>query len=130
LRSAHFYLLLCSAILTMLGVAVSAWGTYLMTIFLHPFDLRGFLNFIADSPEYAMALLEEQRSRASARATSALALKNLETIAKLAGVNPERPDISLVGVGLLFLGFALQAVGVMFSLIDLAWVLFSGAPLA
>ncbi len=130
MRSVHFYLLLCSAILTMFGVAVSVWGTYLMTIFLHPFDLQGFLNFIADSPEYAMALLEEQRSRSSERAASARALKNLETIAKLAAVNPERRDISLVGVGLLFLGFALQAVGVIFSLIDLAWILFSGVPMA
>lgn len=77
-----------------------------------------------------MALLEEQRSRTSARATSATTLKHLETVAKLAAVNPERRDISLVGVGLLFLGFALQGVGVMFLLIDLAWTLFSGVPMA
>ncbi len=130
MRSAHFYLLLSSAIFATLGVAASVWGTYLMTIFLHPFDLKGFRKFIADSPEYAMAILEEQRSRTSARAASAAALKNLKTIAKLAEVNPERRDISLVGVGLLFLGFALQGVGVLFTLIDLAWIAFSGAPIA
>ena len=90
MRSAHFYLLLSSAIFATLGVAASVWGTYLMTIFLHPFDLKGFRKFIADSPEYAMAILEEQRSRTSARAASAAALKNLKTIAKLAEVNPER----------------------------------------
>lgn len=129
MKSAHVALLLGSALVTMLGVAASVWGTYLMTMSLHPFDLDGFKNFILDSPRFAMALIEEQRARVTGRspATQA-ALKDLQTISRLAEINPERRDISLVGVGLLFIGFVLQAIGLACSIVDIALIQFSGTP--
>jgi hypothetical protein len=129
-KSAHVALLLSSALLTMLGIAASVWGTYLMTMSLHPFDLDGFKDFILDSPRFAMALIEQQRARVAGRSpATARALKDLQTVSKLAEINPERRDISLVGVGLLFIGFVLQAVGLACSIVDIAFVQFSGTPI-
>lgn len=131
MKSAHVALLLSSALVTMLGIAASVWGTYLMTMSLHPFDLDGFRDFIVDSPRFAMALIDERRARlAGRRSVTEKTLKDLKTIAKLAEVNPERRDISLVGVGLLFIGFVLQAVGLACSIIDIALAQFSGTPIA
>ncbi len=131
MKSAHVALLLSSALVTMLGIAASVWGTYLMTMSLHPFDLDGFRDFIVDSPRFAMALIDERRARlAGRRSVTEKTLKDLKTIAKLAEVNPERRDISLVGVGLLFIGFVLQAVGFACSIIDIALAQFSGTPIA
>jgi hypothetical protein len=129
-KSAHVALLLSIALLTMLGIAASVWGTYLMTMSLHPFDLDGFKDFILDSPRFAMALIEQQRARVAGRSpATARALKDLQTVSKLAEINPERRDISLVGVGLLFIGFVLQAVGLACSIVDIAFVQFSGTPI-
>jgi len=129
-KSAHVALLLSSALVTMLGIAASVWGTYLMTMSLHPFDLDGFKDFILDSPRFAMALIEEQRARVAGRSPATQGvLKDLQTISRLAEINPERRDISLVGVGLLFIGFVLQAVGLACSIVDIALVQFSGTPI-
>lgn len=130
MKSAHVALLLSSALVTMLGIAASVWGTYLMTLSLHPFDFAGFKDFIVDSPRFAMALIEEQRARVAGRSlVTEKTLKDLETIAKLAEVNPERRGVSLIGVALLFIGFVLQAVGVACSIIDIALAQFSGTPI-
>lgn len=130
MKSAHVALLLSSALVTMLGIAASVWGTYLMTMSLHPFDLDGFKDFILDSPRFAMALIEEQRARVAGRSPATQGvLKDLQTISRLAEINPERRDISLVGVGLLFIGFVLQAVGLACSIVDIALVQFSGTPI-
>ena len=130
MKSAHVALLLSSALVTMLGIAASVWGTYLMTMSLHPFDLDGFKDFILDSPRFAMALIEEQRARVAGRSPATQGvLKDLQPISRLAEINPERRDISLVGVGLLFIGFVLQAVGLACSIVDIALVQFSGTPI-
>ena len=130
MKSAHVALLLSSALLTMLGIAASVWGAYLMTMSLHPFDLDGFKDFILDSPRFAMALIEQQRARVAGRSpATARALKDLQTVSKLAEINPERRDISLVGVGLLFIGFVLQAVGIACSIADIALMQFSRTPI-
>lgn len=130
MKSAHVALLLSSALVTMLGIAASVWGTYLMTMSLHPFDLDGFKDFILDSPRFAMALIEEQQARVAGRSPATQGvLKDLQTISRLAEINPERRDISLVGVGLLFIGFVLQAVGLACSIVDIALVQFSGTPI-
>jgi len=129
-KSIHVAILLSSALVTMLGIAASVWGTYLMTMSLHPFDVEGFKNFIINSPQFAMALLEEQRARIAGRSPATeRVLKDLQTVSKLAEVNPERRDISLVGVGLLFIGFVLQAVGVACSIVDIAVIQFSATPI-
>jgi hypothetical protein len=87
-KSAHIALMLGSACVTIWGIAVSAWGTYLMTFSLHPFDWDGFRDFIFDSPRFAMALLEEQRMKTSDLSRGAArTLKDLETLSKLAAVN-------------------------------------------
>jgi hypothetical protein len=113
----------------MFGIAVSAWGTYLMTLSLHPFDWDGFRDFVVDSPRFALALLEEQRMKISDMSrANARTLKNLETLSKLGSVNPERRDISLVGVGLLFIGFVLQAVGLIWSMVDFALMQYFHVP--
>jgi hypothetical protein len=129
-KSIHVALLLSSAVITMLGIAASVWGTYLMSMSLHPFDVEGFKNFILNSPQFAMALLEEQRARTAGRSPATeRVLNDLQTVSKLAEINRERRDISLVGVGLLFIGFVLQAVGVACSIVDIAVIQFSGTPI-
>jgi len=129
-KSAHVAVLLASAVITMLGIAASVWGTYLMTMSLHPFDLDGFKDFILDSPRFAMALIEQQRARVAGSSPATRgALTDLRTISKLAEINPERRDISLVGVGLLFIGFVLQAVGLACSIVDIALMQFSRTPI-
>src|SRR5579872_1362199 len=128
-KSIHVAILLSSALVTMLGIAASG-GTYLMTMSLHPFDVNGFKNFIINSPQFAMALLEEQRARIAGRSPATeRVLKDLQTVSKLAEINRERRDISLVGVGLLFIGFVLQAVGVACSIVDIAVIQFSATPI-
>lgn len=130
MKSIHVAILLSSALVTMLGIAASVWGTYLMTMSLHPFDVNGFKNFIINSPQFAMALLEEQRARIAGRSPATeRVLKDLQTVSKLAEINRERRDISLVGVGLLFIGFVLQAVGVACSIVDIAVIQFSAPPI-
>ena len=129
MKPAHIALMVSSACITMFGIAVSAWGTYLMTLSLHPFDWDGFRDFVVDSPRFALALLEEQRMKISDMSrANARTLKDLETLSKLGSVNPERRDISLVGVGLLFIGFVLQAVGLIWSMVDFALMQYFHVP--
>jgi hypothetical protein len=117
------------SLLTLLGVVVSIFGTYLLTRALHPFPVSDFIEHVVESPRFAMALLAKWRlsKPAGILAPEQLfaewqkQLEKLNRLADLAEANPERRAVSLVGVDLIFIGFVLQLVAGVFLLVDLVW---------
>ncbi len=117
-------------LVTLVGVAVSVLGTFLLTKWYHPYTEEGFLDHLMDTPLFVMAVLHkknepipgEEIQRPERPTEAEKKLYDLERISRIAEVNKERRAVSLVGVDLLFIGFVLQGVGAVSSLIDVSWV--------
>jgi hypothetical protein len=118
-------------LITLVGVIVSVLGTYLLTKWYHPYTEHGFVDHLLESPLLAMIILQkgkqpipgEQAAPPSPQEIKAeRMLKKLDRIAKVAEYNKERRSVSLVGIDLIFIGFVLQGVGAVSSLIDVIWL--------
>jgi hypothetical protein len=126
MESLHAVFSIAGPAVTLLGVVVSVVGTYLLTKKYHPWTWRDYAKHLPDAPHLAMVLLEtrhdEIRGEASAEPPKTdPVLDELRLTVKASEVNKERGTVSLVGIDLIFIGFLLQGVGAVASLIDLVW---------
>lgn len=124
-------------LITMIGVFVSVMGTYLMTKWYHPYTGQSFVDHIVESPMLAMVLFQKKRENipgeepqpeSAAETTAKKLLDKIERIAKLAETNKERRAVTLVGIDMVFIGFILQALGAVSSLVDVVWMHFKHVP--
>jgi hypothetical protein len=126
METLHTTLSVGGPLVTLIGVAVSVLGTYLLTKKYHPWTPGDYLRHLSDSPFFAMALLERKHDAIRSESLSQPSesdrkLEELRLIARAGEVNPERGSVSLVGIDMIFIGFVLQAIGAVFSLADVAW---------
>jgi hypothetical protein len=128
----HAVFAIAGPLVTLIGVVLSVWGTFLFTEFWHPFTGEDFFVHLKDSPILAMTLLRQvlRENREPIRGDASAnplppdegerKLEELKVTAQLA-VNEEKRYASLVGLDMVFVGFALQAIGAISSLADIAW---------
>jgi hypothetical protein len=118
-------------LITLVGVVVSVLGTYLLTKWYHPYTEHGFADHLLESPFLAMLILQKKSLPISGEISQTPSpgevraeklLKRLDGVAKAAEYNKERRSVSLVGIDLLFIGFVLQGVGAVSSLVDVVWL--------
>jgi hypothetical protein len=125
LETIHTVFSVGAPVITLIGVAVSVLGTYLLTKKYHPWRFADYLRHLVDSPMFAMVLFNKQSSMPGEEPLAAPKpdprLEELRLIVRASEVNPERGTVSLVGIDLIFIGFVLQAVGAVFSLVDVVW---------
>jgi hypothetical protein len=94
---------------TLIGVALSIWGTYLLTKFYHTFKL---LEFLASVCMIAFLFIVGKRQKA----------RQLVLVAtKFGKLNSEERAVSLIGICLIFVGFVFQAIGAFCWGIDSVW---------
>lgn len=89
---------------TLLGVAVTVWGTYRLTKWYHPFKGMGFLKSVV---EICALVISQKRMAAKKKAAMQWQLADAEN----------KTD-SVIGLDFVFLGFVLQGFGGLFWLID------------
>jgi hypothetical protein len=127
----HASFSIAGPLITLIGVIVSVLGTYLLTKWYHPYTEHGFIDHLLEAPLLAMIILqkekpptpgEEAQPSSPQEKKAERMLKKLDGIAKVAEYNKERRSVSLVGVDLIFIGFVLQGVGAVCSLIDMIWL--------
>ena len=98
-----------SAAVTLAGVLVGVYGTFLMTKFYHPYGPFGFLQSLA---RMTGRLVTFQTKRAQA---------HNDVAAAFAKLTPEKTGESLSGAHWLFIGFFLQGIGGVLMLVDV-WI--------
>src|SRR5216684_517088 len=99
---------LAAAILTLLGVIVGVYGTFLMTMQYHPFDRRGW--------GVAKNFLRVMVRLGTFRWKSAKVL--ITKAARFGEVNDEDRALSLTGIYVLSFSFLLQVAGGAFAIAD------------
>lgn len=125
----HTAFSIAGPLVTLIGVAVSVLGTYLLTKKYHPWTPRDYVKHLCDSPFFAMALLETKHDDIPGEpplqprkpSESERRLEELRIFARAGEANKERGSVSLIGIDLIFIGFVLQGIGAAFSLVDIAW---------
>lgn len=131
LKILHASFSIAGPLVTLAGVIVSVIGTYLLTKWYHPYTEGGFFKHIQEAPFLAMILLQKPARNIPGEGPQIEApqtekarkrLAKLDRIADLAKVNDERRSVSLVGIDLIFIGFVLQGIGAVSSLIDVIWL--------
>jgi len=100
---------------TFIGVAISIWGTYLLTRWYHTFRPKDFLQVVFSA---AFLVLTGRKEKA---------LRFTRTTAKFGRLNREKRAESLIGIYLLFVGFILQAIGAFCWGTDAIWSLVSSS---
>jgi hypothetical protein len=127
----HASFSIAGPLITLIGVIVSVLGTYLLTKWYHPYTEHGFVDHLLESPLLAMIILQKQKpplpgeqpqTPSPQEIKAQKMLNKLDGIAKIAELNKERRSISLVGIDLIFIGFVLQGIGAVSSLIDVIWL--------
>jgi hypothetical protein len=98
------------AVLSLLGVVVSVYGTYLMTKWYHPYKWAGFVKSVALSVWREIAGEGEKTARHN------------RVAALMAEMTPENKAESLNGIHWVFFGFLLQAIGALLILGDVVWL--------
>ena len=98
------------AVLTLLGVVIGVYGTYLMTKFSHPFGPLGFTISMARTISGMMFGERENTKR------------YIEIAGKFAALKEQDKGESFVGLHWLFFGFFLQTLGAILIMIDVAWL--------
>jgi|SRR5579864_43885 len=100
------FLEIAGAVLTLIGVAVGVYGTYLMTKFTQPFGPLGFMKSMVRT---VMLMLLGETDKKNHYVSVA------STFAKL---KEENKGETLVGVHWVFFGFFLQTWGAILILVD------------
>jgi hypothetical protein len=91
---------------TAAGIALSIYGTFLLTRWYHPFSVTGFLSTLWN---LVVLLLRGEAARV---------FEEAKTASRIGLVNEEQRAESLVGIYFIFLGFVLQLVGTGFWALD------------
>jgi hypothetical protein len=94
--------------MTIVGLIISAWGSFLLTRWYHSFSFIDFLRMVARVSLFY----------ASGRARTAEL--EAETMTNLTEKHEERPK-SLIGIYFIFSGFLVQAVGALCWGADVVW---------
>ena len=100
------FLHLASPMATLVGLALSTWGSYRLMLFYHPFKGKEFWKSVAKNMFLALTL------------RFGTLQKKIRFEAKIAETREEKRVDSLTGVYLLFFGFALQVFGAVCWCID------------
>lgn len=95
-------------VLSLIGVILGTWGTLLMCRAYHPFSTWKVIVHLAD----VMGSL--------LRGNTAAASQAIKDASEFARVNPENKYRTLTGVYILVFSFALQTIGAILILADLA----------
>jgi hypothetical protein len=93
---------------TLIGVILSAWGTYRLTLYYHAFRRRR-MDFWSSIARVCYYLSRFQVSRVK---------KYISIVAQIGRNREENRIDSLVGLYLLFVGFIFQGIGAMCWMID------------
>jgi hypothetical protein len=94
------------ALLTLAGVVIGVYGTFLMTKFYHPYSIPGFVVSVIRN---AWLTLTGQKEKKALHA---------EIATKFASITAESRGESLYGIQWVFFGFFLQTVGAVLILAD------------
>jgi len=114
----HAVLSIGGAVAGLIGLLWSVWGTYLLTKSYHPFTKQAFSDFIQEAPYLAMVLLKLPSQRSNQEKGK---LELLERAAVAARANDENRAISLLGIGLIFIGFLFQTLSAALITADTLW---------
>ena len=87
------------AVLTLIGVVIGVYGTYIMTKFNHPYGPLGFVKSMCRML-WRMIFFQEQKT-----------VRHNAVAAKFAALRPEEKGESLSGIQWVFVGFVLQTIG-------------------
>jgi hypothetical protein len=95
--------------ITLVGIFLSIWGTFLLTRWYHTFDLPDFLKC---GVQVTIFVITGQSQRA---------FDLIRAVTKFGRLNKERRPRSLAGLFMIFAGFVLQALGAVFWGVDMVW---------
>jgi hypothetical protein len=95
-----------AAALSLVGVLVGVYGTYVLTKWYHPFGWWSFTMSIVVMFWRKITFAEAKSERVN------------KTAAALAGMTPENRAESLHGLHWIFLGFLLQTAGAALAMVD------------
>jgi len=101
---------------TLAGVLLSIWGTFLLTRWYHPFDFR---NFVKAAVHVTLLYIRGRSKEAN---------EYIEAATKIGHLNEERRARSMAGLLVIFAGFLLQAIGAVCWGADMAWGILEKKP--
>jgi hypothetical protein len=140
MEALHASFAIVGALAMLIGIGAAVCGTYLLTQSYHPFTKEGYFDHLKNAPLLAMAYLKQQSQRGRPDAPAEhetepstgerkpekrnevdRKMKELGLLAEMALVNKENRPLLLLGTDLVFIGFVLQVVGGVCTLVDVMW---------